>query len=241
MNKITAKIARRIEQQGIKPFPKWYFTLTNGLIWSAAIISSGIGTGAIALIAYNISSKDWDLYKQLGDSHLGYIFTSLPYLWIILMTFALLISVFDIKHSKSGYRLSPFKLATITIFIPVFLGLIIFASGGGQKIDDYLGKTIASYQTVNSAKEYTWNQPEKGLFSGTIVQIEGNSLIVKNDSGVIRKVDITQAQIKGRAQINLDNKIKIIGTLNNDTFQAREIRPWSNGGNGQYGHGRSQK
>jgi hypothetical protein len=69
--------------------------------------------------------------------------------------------------------------------------------------------------------------PEKGLLSGTIIEIEPeeNILWLKDDLGQKWQIDFSQAQLKGATSLAQNVKIRIIGQkLSENFFKAEEIR-----------------
>ncbi len=231
MNKLSQKIIKEIEKDRIKPISKVNFYLKNVAVWFVALFSIFIGTFSIAIISYNVSARDWDLYEYLGDSFFGYLISSLPYLWIGLTIVSLIIGIINLEHTKKGYKYSPLLITLFSLVITFILGLTIHTTGGGKMIDEYIGQKINHYQTVEDNKEKLWNQPSKGLFSGTIINISTNTFDLEDLSGTVWQVDYSHASIRGNIQIKNNVKIKIIGTVKNTVIEASDIRPWgtSNG------------
>ncbi|MFO8165679.1 MAG: hypothetical protein R6T98_14255, partial [Desulfatiglandales bacterium] len=86
---------------------------------------------------------------------------------------------------------------------------------------------IPGYQHMVYTGENQWMQPEKGLLSGTIVEIdpEKKSLILKDYLGKEWTIDINQARVRGNLPLTENIEIKIIGQqLSEDFFEAVEIR-----------------
>jgi hypothetical protein len=190
-----------------------------------------------------VANKDWDIYSHLNESLFGFIVSSLPYLWIFLIIISLAIAILNFEHSKNGYKYSPLKITLISILLALILGFSSYALGFGGKIDNYLGSKFTSYQSVEAEKQVVWNQPEKGLFSGTIqaVDSEKKTFTLNDFQGKQWRVDYTDATVRGKTNIEQGIEIKIIGEKNGDAIHASDIRPWGNTGNGQSfgsGHGR---
>jgi hypothetical protein len=239
MKDLTKTILNQIEKNEIKPISRGLFLLRNLGLWSLAVISLALGSLSVTLLAYNISSKDWDIYTHLNESWFGFFVSSLPYLWIVLTMISLLVAIFNIEHSKNGYKYSPLKLTLLSLVASIIVGFVTFSFGAGQKIDNYVGQVFPSYTTTDSEKVAIWNQPTKGLFSGTIQTIGQNSFTVLDSSGKIWQVDYRNATVRGGVRIQIGTEVKIMGenTDSND-LSASEIRPWGNSGGG---HGFGQR
>lgn len=234
MKDLAKTILNQIDKKEIKPISRGLFLLRNFSIWFLAILSLSLGSVSVSLLAYNISSKDWDIYTHLHESWIGFLISSLPYLWILITLVSLLIAIFNIEHSKNGYRYSPLKIALLSLVASVIVGLVTFSFGVGQNIDNYVGRVFPSYTTVDSEKIAIWSQPTKGLFSGSIQAVGDSSLVVMDSSGKKWQVDYRNAIVRGGTKIQVGTEIKIIGNnTDSNNISASEIRPWGSSGNGR--------
>jgi len=160
-----------------------------------------------------MANQDWDIYRHLDKSLLGFVISSLPYFWIILAIFSLIIAVLNVEHSRKGYKYSPLKIIIVSILLAISLGFAGYALGFGKKIDNYIGSKFRSYQSVEIQKKLVWNQPDKGLFSGTIESVnkENTTFDLKDFSGKEWQVDYSMATLKGGARVEENSEVKIIG------------------------------
>ena len=235
MNELNNKILNCIRTKDIKPIPRSIFLLKNISLWVISLLSIILGSISVGLIAYNMANKDWDIYAHLGESMISFFVSSLPYLWILMIIISLATAIFNIEHSKNGYKYSPLKITIISIIISAFLGLIGYFLGFGKIIDNYLGANISCYQSVEKEKKTIWNQPDKGLFSGRIKSVNENNETFEfvDSEGKIWQIDYSIAIIKGRVIIKDGNEIKIVSQKNDgNIIIASDIRPWGNRGRG---------
>lgn len=235
MNKLTNKIINKIQTEEVKPISRHVFIIRNVGLWLLSILSVGLGSISISLLIYNLINKDWDIYSHLGESMFGFLISSLPYLWIALVIISLTIGVLNFEHSKNGYKYSPLKVAITSILLSLIFGFSGSALGFGKKIDNYLGSKFTIYHSVEAEKKAVWNQPEKGLFSGTIETIYLDkkifTLVDLQEKQWI--VNYSDATVRGKTKIEVDSEIKIIGERDGDTIKASDIRPWGNTGSDQ--------
>lgn len=241
MKDLSQTIVNKLEKDAITPRSRSYFLVKNYAIWGLAVLSMIVGSLATALVAYNITSRDWDIYHYLHQSFLGFAVGTLPYAWIAMVLVCLLIAIREIEHSRHGYKYSPFKVVAGSVLVAVIFGIVLQLLGTGAAIDTYFGNHLADYQTVETQKERVWNQPQDGLFSGVVQSVNGKTAIVSSVSGEKWQVDFSSAIIRGRANITTGSEIKIIGTSTGaNTVRASEIRPWGSMGQG-LGRGKIQK
>jgi len=235
MDKLSNQILDQIKAKDIKPIPKSIFLLRNIGLGVISVLSTILGGISVSLLTYNAANQDWDIYRHLNESFFGFVVSSLPYLWIILVIISLVITVFNIEHSKNGYKYSPLKITIISMLLALILGFGGYALGLGKKIDNYLGSKFTSYQSVDAEKKVVWSQSEKGLFSGVIKTVDQNkkTFILDDFQGKQWIVDYKNANIRGRIQIESGSEVKIVGKQSGDLIEASEIRPWGNAGAGQ--------
>ena len=235
MDKLTNKIISQIQAKEIKPIPRRTFLIRNIGLWLLSVLSVGLGSLSISLVAYNVTNQDWDIYRHLDESMFGFFISSLPYLWITLVIISLTIAILNFEHSKNGYKYSPFKITLVSILLSLILGFGSYALGFGEKIDNYFGSKFTNYQSIEAEKKLVWNQPEKGLFSGTIETTDQNkkTFTLKDLEGKRWNVVYADATVRSRANLETDSKVKIIGEQYGDTIVASDIRPWENTGRGQ--------
>lgn len=249
MNDISHKVLSKIDEEAIKPIPRYLFVARSVAMSIIIIFSMIIGIISASLIMYNAANKDWDIYKYLDQSFFVFFVNSLPYVWIVLIISSLVITVVTLEHNRRGYRHSPWKISILAIVFALIIGLAVFVFGFGEKIDNYLGTKFSAYQTVESQKAAVWNQPSNGLFSGEIKSVGESSIELESYDGRVWQIDYAAAVIRNNVQIAIGSQVKIIGQLQGDKIIAEEIRPWGgsvssqnkgNATNDGYGNGRGR-
>lgn len=223
-----------IKSKKIIPKSKWKCLLSSRLAWVFSFLFVLIGSLAFSVILYMILNNDWDLYKHLGDSLLEFVFATLPYFWIVVLLILGFLALYSSKFTEDGYR---YKLATL-IFIGLFLNIVFggtfYALGMGELIDTRLQEDIPVYNYLSTNKEKMWTQPEKGVLSGEVISLEENNIAIKDYLGNVWDISLSSdILVKGRYQLRIGMKIKIIGKMIEDSsFLASEIRPWMGNGSG---------
>lgn len=240
MTKLKDNVIDKIREDDISPRPKYLFGLRNATMWVIASLATLVGILSVSLITYNLTSQDWDIYSHLNESFLGFLVSTLPYLWIVLMIIMLAIAILNVEHSKKGYKYPPILVVIISLAATLVIGLSVQAFGGGKTLDDFLGKELSSYQTVESQREAVWNQPSKGLFSGTIKSVDNKVITIEDSAGKLWQVDYSDATIRGNLELSAGTRVKIIGQFSDNIITASEIRPWMGNGKGK-GHGSRQE
>ncbi|MFZ2154306.1 MAG: hypothetical protein WAV16_03695 [Candidatus Moraniibacteriota bacterium] len=229
----ATEILKNIEDKKIKPKSKWVFLAKDYLVWGLFVLATLVGAMAISVIIFIINDNDWDIYKYLQKSIWAYFLILMPYFWIIILGILSFLAYFNYTHTRKGYLLNPYLVIFGSILFSIILGWALFAVGASQKIDKIFAQKIPYYKNTEMHKNVFWNNPDKGLLAGEIIEI-------KNDhSFLLKDLESNKWQIVGENIIWKEKvaavageKIKIIGQVGGkNLFEAREVRPWGCGCN----------
>jgi len=225
--KKSKKLLDKITSEQIKPSPRWHFVLQNYIFWSVFLMFIIFGSFAFSIILYATTESDFDLLFFSG-SKIEFLFSTLPLLWILFLGIFLIISIVGIRHTKIGYRYSVLKILGFNILLSIILGALFFYTGGAKKMELIFAGNIPVYKSIEERRISRWSNPENGFLSGVILKNRNKEIILIEDFNKKKwEVDIKNAFIRSRVNLNLGEKIKIIGKiLENNIFIAKEIRKW---------------
>jgi len=229
----TQNVVKEIDRQKLVPKPRWRFLLSDSVLWGAVGLSTLLGGLATATVIFMICEHDWDVYSYLGRSPLEHVLVSLPYLWLAVLTFSVILADYNFRYTRRGYRHEAYKVALASILGSLVLGGALFAVGIHSQFHETLSRQIPFYENLIYDKDDIWIYPEKGLLSGRITEAG-----VKNDGGyrfslqdwqgrawmVTTSGDtVWESHLSPRAGI----EIKLIGSQQGgDSFSAKIVRPW---------------
>lgn len=241
MKNLIQETIAKIEKNHLTPEPRWKYWLKKYGIW--LLFAMGVVLTAVSLmVAFdNANNLDWDLYRFGQQNRLAYIFSILPYFWIILIGIFLATAFWEIRKTETGYRYSWAKILLITLGSVAILGIIIFLFGFGNKLNTKLSKEVPFYgRHMVVTREAQWMKPEKGLLAGTIISISKNELKIQDLKGKKWNVLVDDKTfIKSAVNLTQNEMIKIIGEeIAENNFKAQEIRPWEGKGMGNGGGNR---
>lgn len=227
MSKLSQNILSLIQERQLKPRPRYLFLLKNYVLWavfSAAVI---LGALAVSTILFMVTSHDWDVYEYLDRSLFGYIFVSLPYLWLVIFVLFIWLAYYYFRHTKHGYRYGFWLVTLVCVLASLWLGVLLFWGGLNSQIHDLFSKRLAIYNKLVYTKRDIWHYAEKGLLAGKIIETVGDhDFMLKDLSGDYWYV-ANEADDAG-VVIQPGIKLKIIGQLQPDgSFEALSLRPWN--------------
>ncbi len=232
MKNISNEVLKKIKDNNIKPKPRWYFITKNYFIWSIFGISIILGSFAFSMILFIIKQLDWDIYHYIGESFLKTVFVSLPYLWLIFLILFIGVAYYNFIHTKRGYRFKFISILLVSLIISITLGTGLYFNGFSEKLENVFLKKIPYYDRLVFSCEEQWMRPKRGLLAGTITEmgLPENSFIIKDLNNNQWEIEAGKAIWKGKIAPEIDLKIKLIGKLIDDNnFEAMEIRPWQQG------------
>lgn len=227
MTDISKKTLNKIKKEKINPIPKWQFLVKNWVILSAALISALIGALAMAVTFHVAFNRDWFIYRSMPHRPpLGHFLLDLPFIWLALVMITIFIAVYYFAHSKKGYHWSPFWIILAIIIFSLTVGFGFTFLGLGRRIDTFLGGKVPVYRDVEKGAREVWSEPEEGRLGGEITKIEGDIWSVRDLSGKIWQVDISDVSYVDLKPA-VGSRVKIIGEKTQENlFQAKEIHNW---------------
>ena len=213
-----AKIAQRSRRQ---------FILGNIFFWTLFVFSIIIGGLSFSVILFAFSQTDFNLLSNVPDSKIELFFGILPFLWIFSCIIFFFISIFGIRHTKTGYRYSPLLVFGSSIILSIILGATLFSTGGAEKMERIFSETVSVYKSLEERKISRWSIPEDGFLSGMIIEKKEAIIIIEDWDNKKWEIDFENSVIRGKLLLEKGEKIKIIGKMSeNNIFIANQIGPW---------------
>jgi len=208
---ISDKTLKIIEQNKIKPVPKWEFVFKKWGLW--------LGFGLCLILLILGISVSW---FGLADN----IIT--PYFWLFIVFIFLTLSYLIFEKTKKAYRFTKWQVILFITIIGLIIGGILFKIGLGSNIDRNLESNLSFYRQVVPMKMAIWNNPESGYLSGEITNISDSNFEIRDFNGNFWIINGEDQLVRGRVQMVIGEEIKLIGNkVDDNTFKADEIRPWS--------------
>ncbi len=230
MSKVSNQVLNIIKDNRIKPKPRWYFLTKNYLIWSLFSLSVILGSISFSMVLFITRQLDWDIYRYVGESWLKTVFISLPYFWVIFLLIFLGVAYYNFIHTRRGYRFKIFSILLSSLIISIILGSLFYARGFSESLENIFREKIPYYNKMVYTWERQWMQPERGLITGTIQEIDlsrQTDFVLIDLNNNLWKIEAANALWKGKLAPYPGLKLKIIGQIKDtNIFEAKEIRIW---------------
>lgn len=238
MKNLIQETIEKIKEKNIIPESRWKYLLKKYALWVLFGIVVMLASISFLAAYENTRSLDWDLYRFMHQNIFMYIFSILPYFWIILIVVFLAATFFEIRKTENGYRYGWLKIFGIIAGSILAFSIFLSLFGAGGRFHSTLSNNFPYYgRHMVVTKESQWMRPEKGFLAGTITSVSGSKLSLKDLNGENWKVQIEkEALIFPAVDVSRGEIVKIIGKKQDGkNFQANEIRPWT--GKGMRGRG----
>lgn len=239
--KISKDVLAKIKKDHVKPKPKWEFLLKSGAVWTLCILTLILGALSVGITFFLLKTNDWDIREELNQSLLGFTIETLPYIWIVLFALFAFLAYYNYRHTNRGYKVSFHKLTIIGVALSLSIGGGMYATGMAETVEDEVLERFPRYEKFHNQKhERMWNNPEKGLLAGTIVEKGEESISLEGFDGKkwnvtltnLEEIQVNRAPKKQRKKIQeklfeTGNRIKLRGIrIDENTFEAKGARPW---------------
>lgn len=228
-NDISRQVFEKIGQEHIKPLPRWSFLLKNYFFWGAFALSVIIGSLGVSVAIYFLRYNDWDLHEQIAVGQIGLIARTFPYFWLVFFAAFVGLAYYNFRHTKNSYRSYYYLIPALSIVLSLLGGLAIHRLEMSERIEREVSYLIPGYRGMTEHMRLIWQQPERGLISGTIFELGDGTYVYLTDlNDYDWRVNIGQAKIAPGVDMAIDERIKVIGQIKAESmFEAREVRPFA--------------
>ncbi len=230
---LSQDILERIEREEITPISKSVFTTKNILFWVLWGIAILLGACAVSVVIFAELNIGWEYYEMTHPNAFTFFVESFPLLWLILLSLVVLFAIYNIRHTKHGYRQSLFAIVLIGLGGSALGGFLIHQGGFDADMDDMLGRFVPLYMSVPEARESFWTQPKQGLYTGVIEAVNDahNEITLRSTDGGTNVFATTFLPMGQRADLEKNVHVRIMAT-STDEFSPMvicHVAQWDDG------------
>lgn len=223
----SKKIIETIKEKHITPRPKWHFVMTNALVWLFFAICVCIGAMSFSIILFSIQQADFSLISHMSHSKTELFLGLFPFFWLVGLLVFLVTAFFVFQKSKKGYKFTWMRLFGFNTVFGILLGTLFFIDGGSQWLEETFANKVSYYESIHEKKMKIWMNPEDGFLSGTIDEINGDTLHLTDFNNVKWNIDYSDAFIPPIILLEKGEQLKLIGEIiKPNHFHVKEMRPW---------------
>jgi len=221
---LSQKVLEEIREEKIRPKPRWQFLLKDGLVWLIFSSSIIIGALATAVIIFNIQFSDWEVYEKAYPGPVEFWLDVIPFLWLIVFTIFVFVSLYYFKHTKNGYKYGMIGIVLLSLVSSLILGGLAYGMGLGEKIEFALTNSVPYYPGVMQRRVKMWIKPNEGLLAGKILKIDGKNFKLIDLQDKEWQVLGEKAKLPPVFIIQEDDVVRMIGrVVDENIFEAERI------------------
>ena len=229
------KLFQRIETEQVAPRSKLFFLGRECAVWLFWMISVVMGALAISVTEFVVSHQQYALYQATHDNFFTFVVDVLPYLWILTFAVMAVVAVYDLRHTKYGYRYPVWVILASSVVMSFAGGSAMQYFGFGYELDEHLGRYLSLYTSQGKLEQQMWQAPAEGRLIGRQVYstLAPTSTIVFEDvSGQRWRMEIDELDPADIELLDDENPVRLLGTVENGEmgiFHACGALPWQFG------------
>lgn len=236
MSDLGKKISGIIQDKKIIPVPKWHFVLKNIATWGLFVVFIFFSSLISGVILFILVTYDWEVHAFLGRTLFTHIIISIPYFLIFILGALILAAYYIFHFTKRGYMHTLFRILIISGVASFILGACLFICNINSKTHEVFSRNIPFYDDLIYYKEDIWNNPERGLLGGEVVDVQCCG-VESCDEFILNDFQGNTWRVKGE-QIAWPEgltpypglRVKLAGDCHSEeddgVFYGRSIWPW---------------
>jgi len=225
-------LLERIEAEHVCPHSRMFFQSRECAIWAVWFVSVVVGALAVAISVFVVTHRQYGIYEATHDNWFTFMVEVLPFIWVIVFGIMAFLAVYNIKHTKTGYRYSITTILASSIVLSFAGGSALQFFGLGYSIDAVLGDQMSMYMSQEKIERQLWQHPEEGRLIGRQVEttLATSSVVVFEDvAGSRWRIEIQELHPTDISLLATGKDVRLLGQTMNDRakiFHACGVFPW---------------
>jgi hypothetical protein len=233
--KLKSTVLDRIQQEKINPRSRCYFNCYEFFVWVFWVFSVLVGSLAIAVSLFAINYQRYAFYEATHGDFVTFIAETLPYIWFFILVLMVTFAIFNIRHTKKGYKHPLWKILSSSLLLSLIGGVALHIAGMGFAVDQKLGKYIDVYQSQEEMEQSMWQKPEEGRLVGMVLgsfsttEDSDAHITFKDSTGIQWKTNIEDLFEDDLTVLRSGKKMKMLGEVLSTEppqFHACGVFPW---------------
>lgn len=213
----------QIETDQVSPRPRLFFQGRECMVWSLWFLSVVIGALAVAVSVFVVTHLQYELYEATHENFLTFMVEVLPYLWIIVFGIMVYVAVYNLQHTKRGYRYPLWIILASSIVLSFAGGSALQFFGFGYTIDNLLGNQMSIYTSRDKLEQRLWQMPNDGRLVGK--QVFGTlspttTVIFEDVAGKRWNMDVSELQARDVQLLASEQTVRLLGKVKESKFNV---------------------
>ena len=180
--KFAEKIIEKIKSDHVEPTSRWVIRLKNYSFWIIFGLVIFLGMVFFSLAILNILDIRPEFFRPLKlRGFIRFMFTSMPYIWIILSLLAHFSGILAFRKTKRGYRYSVLFVAVMVVLIFSLSGFLMHATKINKRFEKSFEKRMPEkFKELYPSRDKKFSRPEEGMLFGKVKKIDEHFIIISN-------------------------------------------------------------
>lgn len=230
---LKSQVLARIEKESVCPHSRLFFGSRECGVWALWFLTVLFGALSVAVTLFVVTFQQYSLYEATHESFLAFAVDVLPYLWILLFAVMVLFAVYNLRHTKNGYRYPLWKIIGSSLVLSLAGGSLLHLAGVGFSFDKQMGVFSKDYPSQEKLELKMWQNPQEGRLVGTLLSAEDGIpqplFVIEDQMGTRWNTDISELHEMDRFVLETGKRVRVLGLLedvNPPAFHACAIFPW---------------
>ena len=209
-------VMSRIGCGEVSPRSRRFFQTRECAVWTLWAISAAVGALAVAVTLFVITFRQYELYEATHENFFTFMVEVLPFLWIVVFGLMVFVGVYELRHTKRGYRYPLWQIFGSSMVLSLAGGAALHLFGFGYSTDHMLGQLMHMYNSQEKIEEKMWQAPDEGRLLGRFGEPASppSTLVRFTDvSGNEWKVNIDELSDKEKGLMRKDEVVRLIGQV----------------------------
>ncbi len=226
-------VMSRIECGEVCPRSKTFFQTRECLVWLLWLVSVVVGALAVAVTLFVVSYRQYGLYEATHDNFFTFMVDVLPFLWIVVFGLMVLIGMYELRHTKRGYRYPLWQIFGSSVVLSLAGGSALQLFGLGYATDHVLGQHMNMYNSQEKIEEKMWQDPDDGRLTGKQdrpLMPPATTVDFTDIRGELWHIDISDLSESEVDLLAQERTVRLIGVLKNEEamlFHGCGVFPWT--------------
>jgi hypothetical protein len=190
--------------------------------------------GALGRISgvFVFNHHQYALYEATHENFVTFMIGALPYLWFLTFGAMAYLAVYNIRHTKHGYRYPLWQIFFSSFALSVVGGAVLHEFGMGYSVDHLLGARMPMYESEEKLETQIWQNPQEGRLLGRVttnIEPPASTAEFTDVDGEAWKLDVTDLTKKEQELLQHEKHVKLIGVVPNieeRVFHSCGAFPW---------------
>lgn len=231
-NQLKNTLLQRIEQEKLQPHSRMFFQGRECMVWVLWLLSVVVGALAVAISAFVVLHHQYALYEATHKNFFTFLVDILPFIWFMVFVGMAYFALYNLKHTRHGYRYSVTTILTSSIVLSFALGSALQFFGLGYSVDSLLGKQMKMYMSQEKVEMNLWQQPESGRLVGFQIldTVDSETFVIFEDMDGDRwRLNIIELFPQDKALLADRNPVRVLGEITDakaKLFHACGVFSW---------------